>query len=371
MYQCLNKTKISKELYMIKKRNACLSLFVVFSILFITASCSNDNIFIPDVSDIEVGISTVRTEQVTQELDTNNIVNAIQALQDGADSTFYSLYFEYILRLNVNQLKAEEQKKYMLGFLKDEGINRIFHEVDSVYQDFVPQEKAFEKAFQYLKYYFPKKATPKVYTYISEFSYQKFVFEPEPGIDGLAIGLDMYLGADYPYRKYVGNNENFSAYLTRRYDRDHLVSSVISALVEDMLGNAAPGENLLEKMIYHGKKLYILDKLLPNTPDHILLQYTEEQWEWVQNNEQEMWAFLFKEKLFYSTDINKINKLVNPSPTSSGMPSESPGRTANYLGWQITSAFMKRNPDMSLQDLINFEDSQEILEKSKFKPKRN
>jgi hypothetical protein len=356
---------------MIKKRNAYLSLFVVLSILFITTSCSNDNIFIPDVSDIEVDISTVRTEQVIQELDTTNIVTAIQALQNGPDSTFYSLYFEYILRLNVNQLKAEEQERYMLGFLKDDGINRILYEVDSVYQDFVPQEKAFEKAFQYLKYYFPEKATPRVYTYISEYSYQKFVFEPELGIDGLAIGLDMYLGADYPYRKYVGNNENFSAYLTRRYDRDHLVSSVISALVEDMLGNAAPGENLLEKMIYHGKKLYILDKLLPNTPDHILMQYTEEQWEWVQNNEQEMWAFLFKEELFYSTDINKINKLVNPSPSSSGMPSESPGRTANYLGWQIAKAFMKRHPDMSLEELINFEDSQEILEKSKFKPKRN
>ena len=39
---------------MIKKRNTYLSLFVVLSILFITTSCSNDNIFIPDVSDIEV-----------------------------------------------------------------------------------------------------------------------------------------------------------------------------------------------------------------------------------------------------------------------------------------------------------------------------
>ena len=74
--------------------------------------------------------------------------------------------------------------------------------------------------------------------------------------------------------------------------------------------------------------------------------------------------------MFYSTDINKITKLVSPSPHSSGMPQEAPGQTANYMGWKIIKAYMERYPEKTLKDLVTLGDSQKILVDSKFKPKR-
>ena len=52
------------------------------------------------------------------------------------------------------------------------------------------------------------------------------------------------------------------------------------------------------------------------------------------------------------------------------MPTEAPGRTGDYIGWQIIRAYMKRYPETSLNDLIKMNDSQMILEKSKYKPKQ-
>ena len=53
------------------------------------------------------------------------------------------------------------------------------------------------------------------------------------------------------------------------------------------------------------------------------------------------------------------------------MPTEAPGRTGDYIGWQIIRAYMKRYPETTLSDLIKMNDSQTILEKSKYKPKRS
>jgi uncharacterized protein YjaZ len=72
----------------------------------------------------------------------------------------------------------------------------------------------------------------------------------------------------------------------------------------------------------------------------------------------------------YETNFKKIAKLITPSPNSPGMPPESPGETGNYIGWQIIKQFMKRNPEVSVAQMIGMKDAQMILDKSKYKPKR-
>jgi hypothetical protein len=52
------------------------------------------------------------------------------------------------------------------------------------------------------------------------------------------------------------------------------------------------------------------------------------------------------------------------------MPKESPGRTANFMGWQIVNAFMKRNPGMPIEEMLAFKDAQLFLKKSRYQPKK-
>ena len=341
----------------------CLSLVLVF-----VSSCTENERPAPDVSHIDVKTNVIRTENSIALVDTiqNNILGALRQ----QDSSFYDLYFQRVLGVPVNSMSITEQDKFIKGFIADDRIQRITHEVDSLFGDFSDMEKEFRQAFRYLNYYFPEKNIPNIYTFISEYSLQRFIFEDQNG-DALAVGLDMFLGEDYPYNDYVVNNTSFSGYMTRTYNKKHLVKNSIETMVEDWLGVTPRGETLLDKMIYHGKKLYLVEHLVPQASDDIIMGYTPDQMKWCNDNEQEMWAYFFKEELFYSTDLNKITKLVNPSPHSSGMPPEAPGRTANYMGWQIIKAFMKRN-QYSLDKLLTLNDysSQKILEESKFKPKR-
>ena len=51
------------------------------------------------------------------------------------------------------------------------------------------------------------------------------------------------------------------------------------------------------------------------------------------------------------------------------MPAGAPGRTANYMGWQIVKKYMNRNPETTMQDLIAYTDAQKLLEESKYKPR--
>ncbi len=345
-----------------------LQIIAFFAALFFLGSCRSDNEDIPDVSDIPVEFELTRTEGMIAKLDTNQ-ANILAPLYE-TDSVFYSLFFEHILQVPFSRLSLEQKNTFIKGFISDSRIQRIQHEVDSVFNDFGLIEDQLAEVFQYAKYYFPYKNTPDIYTYISEFTYQRFIFQNERN-DAIALGLDMFLGENYPYTKYVPNNTSFSSYLTKNYKKENIARNTAETLAEDWLSRDNVGETLLEQMIFHGKKLYIINKLIPKEEEHTVMGFTPEQYQWCKNNEQEMWSYFLTEKLFYSTDINKISKLVSPSPHSAGMPPEAPGRTANYMGWKIIEAFMKKN-NYEAKEILSLDkfSAQQILEMSKFKPKR-
>lgn len=331
---------------------------VVVSISFICLSCTSDQEVIPDVSDKDGKFNLYRIEQELMSADTNNLEELFQKYP-----AFMGIYLNNIMGFQENPVQS------MKGFIADSNINLLYQASQIQYGDFEELGEEFERAFKFYKYYFPERTVPDIYTFISEYGVQRFIFSDEDGRDALGIGLDLFLGADYPYAQFIPNNPAFSKYLIRRFNEEHLVKRSMGALVEDILGQNQ-GATLLEKMIHNGKKLYILEHLLPATPDSIIMEYTTVQLDWVEDNQVEMWAYLLKEDLFYESDINKINKLVNPSPNSPGMPMEAPGRTANYLGWKIVKAFMERQNNYLIQDLVAEEDAQKILNVSKFKPRK-
>jgi hypothetical protein len=75
--------------------------------------------------------------------------------------------------------------------------------------------------------------------------------------------------------------------------------------------------------------------------------------------------------LLYSTRRTEFDKLIGASPMgATWMPPESPGKTANWLGWQIVKAFMKQHPEMSVQQLIAIDDPQIILDEANYRPPR-
>ncbi|MFZ4426623.1 MAG: hypothetical protein ACOYOO_05650 [Saprospiraceae bacterium] len=318
----------------------------------------------PDVRDIDIQLKINRFEQDFFALDTSDIPSGLKQLRSSYGE-FADIYFTRIVPAFDPRIAVNGPESYIKGFISHPEIKKLHAACREKYQDFSLWEKDFAQAFRYLKYYFPDIPTPELTTFISEYSIGCFIYQDQ----SLAIGLDFFLGADYPYQKFNPENPNFSQYLTRTFNGEHLVLKTLLPLVADLAG-PPPGEKLLDHIIHNGKQLLVLEKLLPQTPDSIRMEVTAAQSEWLTENEKNIWAFFLGEDLLYNSDWQKIRKYVEYSPGSPGMPAEAPGRTGNWIGWQIARAYLKKYPSITLPELLALKDSQEFLERSGYKPPR-
>lgn len=339
-------------------------------ILMVMASCNdNDNIKVPDTSGIELDYKIVRYEQMLSKLDTNNIINEFDQIRS-THPAFTDLYFNRIVPLSPEGEFNDAFYTNLNGFLGDKRIRFLLDTVELLFSNIENTiGKDLDKAYKNTKYYFPEFSAPNVYTIISEYAYQQFLFEDDQGKDGLGLGLDLYMGRSFPYKSVAPGLPSFSEYITRTFDRDHMVKKIMDIILDDIIG-PPPGTRMIDHMIHNGKKTYILNHILPETPDSVLMEFTSKQAKWVTENEEQMWAFFFKENLFYETNMMEINKYISTSPDSPNMPKEAPGMTGNYMGWQIIKTYMTRFPDTSLKDLLGINDTQKIMDDSRYKPKR-
>lgn len=245
--------------------------------------------------------------------------------------------------------------------LKNPLLRELYNEVQFRYGDLSPLEEDLTSFFGRVQYYFPKYKTPRVITLISEVDLDaKAIYA-----DSIAlIALDCYLGsehrfyADFPKFKRINFNEN------------QILPDLVSSF---SYGKIAPpmDKNLLSIMIYHGKELYLKDKLIPNFTDAAKIAYTEEQIAWCKENEEQMWRYFIENNLLYEANVKNEHRFINDAPFSKfylEIDNETPGRVGQWLGWQIVRSYMENN-DTSLTDMLGM-DAKTLFERSKYKPKK-
>lgn len=339
---------------------------IVLTLMLVLFSQCTESPQGPDVSTINKIDNLKRFDLALAKIDTNNLDNSLNHLSETFPALF-SLYFTQIVPV-LKEDDPEGFKSNILKMLRSKTYNKLVDTVSIEFPnvDFIQKELA--ECSQYFQHYFPEKEFPNFYTLIGEFTYQNFIFQ-DGTKDGIGIGLDMFLGENFPYKSLDPSNPIFSEYLTRAYNKDHLVRKTLESLALELVGDPN-GKRLIDKMIHQGKKLYLLEKLLPTTPDSVIMEYSQAQLDWAYANEKEIWSYFIDKELMYETSHLKINRYIKEAPTSTGMPSESPGRTAQFIGRQIVRRYMEKNPDLSLKDLFSKLDSQKILESSNYKPRR-
>jgi hypothetical protein len=129
-------------------------------------------------------------------------------------------------------------------------------------------------------------------------------------------------------------------------------------------------ENVINKMIWEGKLLYFVQAMMPKEKAELITGFTPEQLKWCRENEKIMWSYLIEHKLLFKTDYMTINKLTKDAPFTSYFPHESPGKAANWIGWQIVKKYMERHPDVTLSGLMNDSHYQKILDGSAYDPQK-
>ena len=320
----------------------------------------------PDVSKVLANVQLIRYDAMLMEMDPDKPESSyLNLLSKYPRMT--ELYFKELTRLHSTERDTFYNR--IAGFLRDKRITSLGDTIKYIFPYDMDMAKILALPSKYLRYYFPEYGLPEFYALFTEFGYQTFIFEDKDRRNAIGIGLDYFLGEDFDYKKIDPGNAIFSSYLTRTYTPEYIPKKVMEMIVIDLVGEPS-GKRFIDKMLYQGKKAYILEHLLPETPDSILWEFTSDQMKWVEDNEQEMWSFFLEKELMYETNHLKVAHYLDPAPTSKGMPANAPGRTAAYSGYKIVKSYMKRNPDISMQELIKLRDSQRFLEESKYKPPR-
>ncbi|MBP6184447.1 MAG: hypothetical protein KA479_05855 [Saprospiraceae bacterium] len=354
-----------KHLMFLKTAGSAFLLPAASIFILLLSGCNEEpSLSRPDVSHLSIDTEIRRFERDLFALDSQAILQG-RAVLDSQYGEFAKIYFGRLLSIDNPITVPEGPEAYLKGFLFHPSIMHLYDTVQLVFPNLNAEKKQFDLAFKYLQYYFPERPTPSITTFISEYSVGNFIY----GQDELAVGLDLYLGKDYPYANIDPSNPMFSTYLTRTYNRDHLVSRTLKPLLEDIAG-PVQGERMIDHIIRNGKVLYLMELLLPEVPDTARLEFTPEQVTWCVENERNIWSYFLSENLLYSTDWKTYRKFIEYSPNSPGMPEEAPGRTGDFIGLQIIYAWFKKHPDATPADLMRIIETQQILDGSMYKPRR-
>ena len=242
---------------------------------------------------------------------------------------------------------------------KDE--KALFEKSKAVFPDFNAEKEALDLLFSQVKLYNPSFVSPKVITLITDLDYKsKVVYSGEY----LFVALDMYLGDSSEV--YI----DFPMYLKQNYRKEHMVVDVASELAA-----LAVPENtrrqFLDKIVFEGKKMYMLDQFLPHVSNVEKMGYTTEQWNWVTENQSNVWSYFIEQKMLYSTDAKLGLRFIANAPFSkfyNQSDKDSPGRVGVWFGAAIVRAYMNNN-NTSIKSMLML-NADTILKESKYKPKK-
>ena len=200
---------------------------------------------------------------------------------------------------------------------------------------------------------------PTLYFFISGFN-RAISGTPD---EGIAVGVDMYLGSDYEYY-----NRVVYQYQKQTMRKECIPVDVMSYYLFTHIPFASEKSRLLENMIYRGKIMFVTSLLFPKEKPWEVAGYTEEQWKWCVNNERAIWGLIMDKKDLYKTDPLVLTSYLNDGPFTSEISQQSPGRLGMWVGWRIVESYMNHHPEVTLADLLTENDAQHILEQSYYKP---
>jgi len=247
-----------------------------------------------------------------------------------------------------------KRRKDSLQILLQNSVEQKFENIQTI-------ENNVNHLFKHIKHLYPKTKIPHIVTLVNNVDYQiKTIY-----LDSLLlISLDTFLGVNhYLY-------EGIPVYIKKEMDIAYLPSQIVDKFsnihIEKSISRA-----FLSQIIYHGKKLYMQDLLLPHSSDSLKIGYTLKEIEWVESNELYIWKYIIEKQLLYKTEPELIKRFIDPAPFSKfylEIDNQSPGKIGRWIGWQIVRSYVNRYPEIKLDELFNLSD-QILFNKSGYKPR--
>ena len=322
------------------------SLFIIF-IFF--SSCLKD-------SQDKVNLHYFHFTDYLFETKIENIVERRKKWETELGS-FSAIFNNYII-----QKKSNDEDKFnsqIIDFINVLEFKEARDSINTKFSDFNEFENQINNAFSMYHKYFPDKKLPKIITLFTGFNYGISTHDSV-----LAIGLEWFLGKNSKFYYHL----NDPTYIKFQKQSRFMLPSIMEAWFNHEFLIFDRGNSLLSKMIYKGKIMYFIDKVLPEISFHDKFRYSKEELEWCYNNESQIWTFLIENDFLFSTKENDYRSYLNLSPYAKGMHRNAPSRVGYFVGYNIVNNYMKNNPQITIKELILETDEHTILNRSRYKP---
>ena len=309
--------------------------------VFLMVGCKKDVKIPEEISQIPIALEVDRFDQKFAKVDASELPELIAAypylFPEQYDEQFWHDKIQDTIQLELNS------------------------EVAQFFPDFNEETQELDNLFKHIKYYYPKTPLPKVVTITSDVAYRTPVILTD---SLLIIGLDNYLGEDHHFYKGI------QRFYTQNFRKEQIDVDVADAFVRALVRKQG-SRRFIDEMIYHGKRLYMMEQLLTLEAKNEIIGYTPEQLDWAEANEVDIWTYFVENELLFDTDSKLLSRFINPAPFSKfylEFDNESPPRLGRYMGWQMVKAYMQRNT-IPLQ-MLPGKSSDEIFKQANYKPRK-
>lgn len=340
---------------------------VVIAFLFavVLVSCGNDT-DIPDVRHVKVDLTVQRFEKDFFAMDTGNLDASLQQLHNKYGAFMQAFIFHIIS----GQPDIAIAKQHVKAFLST---YRGMYDSSSLYIKNIDQQvQHVKRGLQFTKYYFPSYALPDtLITFIGPID-AFFMLSDNTGSGSMKFGgiigtgLQFYMGQGFPVYQEQQFREEYPAYIARRFSPEYIPVNSMKLVIDEIYPAQYAGKPLVEQMVEAGKRLYLLDQLLPELEDTLVTGYTKAQLDAAYSNESNIWGHLVTNNLLYNAEQPVVRDYMNEAPFTLPFGHGSPPFVGQFIGWQIVKKWISKT-NKSLDQLLKTP-AKQVYEEAKYKP---
>ena len=292
-----------------------------------------------------------RYEEVLFNLDTSDFQNELMRIQD-----------RYQVFLN-GDLNNPDAVQYLRDFATDPFSIFLYQKVKTVFPDLKQVEPMVEDLMAHFHHYYPEIQLPtKVYTCVTG------VTADVPPIqffdDAMVISLDWYLNDEETYDQ-IG----MPKYMALRRNLSTLAKDVAKELYMNYVYQWRKQGQVIDEMVDNGKVDFFIEAMCPTMPDSILLGYSTKQWRWAVENEGAVWADIVGNRRLYDSSLDSYMMFFGDGPFTQAYSNDAPSRLGEFFGLNIIRSYFSNN-EITLQNLMQRKDLQNIFQDSGYKPKK-
>ena len=329
-------------------------ILTILAICLMMASCQENEPaykakldITPEPYDLEFD----RYEEVLFSLDTNDFQAELMNVRD-----------RYRVFLG-GDLNNPDAVQYLKDFATDPFSITLYEKVKVVFSDLKQIEPVVEDVFAHFHHYYPEIELPK-----KAFTCITGIHPDEPPVqiidDQLVISLDWYLDDEELYDQ-IG----MPRYMSLRRNVSTLAKEVAEQLYMHYLYEWRKQGQIVGEMVFYGRRDFFVEAMCPELPDSVLLGYSSKQWQWAVENEGQVWADIVGNRRLYDAGLDAYMMFFGDGPFTQAYSNDAPSRLGEFFGLNISRSYFSNN-EVSLQDLMQRKDLQNVFQDSGYKPKK-